>query len=212
MSAADVVVAVTGAVYIAPVGTPLPTSASAPLAAPWVDLGFVSEDGVKEVHDTDTDDITAWQDSATVRRLVTKQAVRYELGLLEQNATTVELVYGSPRTGALPGGPGGTPGGLRDIYTASYGALYGDPVPVAPGAPTSTVFVIDGKQHDDVALIVDVVDGSRLIRRCAPRVQVERTGETVLAANEATVFELSFHCLPDASIGGSVAAFYNLLR
>lgn len=49
----------TGAVFIAPAGTGLPTDATTPLTEAFKNLGYVSEDGLVESIETDTTDITA---------------------------------------------------------------------------------------------------------------------------------------------------------
>ena len=42
----ELLVASSGSVYVAPVGTTLPTSATASLNAAFTELGYVTEDGV----------------------------------------------------------------------------------------------------------------------------------------------------------------------
>lgn len=49
-----------GAVFRAPTGTALPTDASSNLAATYVCLGYVSEDGVEHDSSIDTNTINAW--------------------------------------------------------------------------------------------------------------------------------------------------------
>jgi len=78
----NVVVASAGDVYVAPEGTALPTTLAA-LASPWVDLGYVSDDGVTFTTSRDTEDINAWQSAEPVRRLVTAEPKTLEFELLE---------------------------------------------------------------------------------------------------------------------------------
>ena len=52
--------AVAGAVFNAPAGTALPTSTAASLNSAFVDLGYVSEDGVTNSFSLSTDQIKAW--------------------------------------------------------------------------------------------------------------------------------------------------------
>lgn len=49
-----------GAVFFAPLGTPLPTSADAELDEAFENLGYVSEDGVTFGKEESVDDIKAW--------------------------------------------------------------------------------------------------------------------------------------------------------
>lgn len=59
----------TGAVNIAPIGTTLPTDATAALAQAFVKCGYVSEDGVTLAQDYSTVNIKDWS-RATVRTLL----------------------------------------------------------------------------------------------------------------------------------------------
>ena len=72
LNAADVVVAGTGTVWVAPEGTALPTDLD-PLASPWTDVGYVSEDGVTFTIGRETEDILAWQAAEAIRVLTTSE-------------------------------------------------------------------------------------------------------------------------------------------
>ena len=94
LTAANVRVAVTGAVYAGPTATAAPTSHSSTLTG-FVDLGYVSEDGVSETRDRSSEPIRAWQNSDLVREVVTESSIQYELTLIETTEATVELFYGA---------------------------------------------------------------------------------------------------------------------
>lgn len=49
-----------GAIYYAPAGTTLPTDADSSLAAAFVNLGYVTEDGVTQSTSEETDNLIAW--------------------------------------------------------------------------------------------------------------------------------------------------------
>jgi hypothetical protein len=49
-----------GAVFWAPAGTALPTDATASLSSSFVNLGYVTEDGVTDTTEEETDSINAW--------------------------------------------------------------------------------------------------------------------------------------------------------
>lgn len=51
---------VTGALNAAPLGTALPTDAAAKLNAAFKNLGYVSEDGLTNAVETDSEDVKAW--------------------------------------------------------------------------------------------------------------------------------------------------------
>ncbi len=91
----NVMVAVTGAVYVDSTGTSAaPTDATTPLAETWHNVGYISEDAVTESIETDTNEIIAWQNSDVVRTLVTKFGVNYSFTMIETNSVSVGLYYG----------------------------------------------------------------------------------------------------------------------
>src|SRR4029450_10568063 len=67
-----VTVAGTGAVYVAPEGTVLPSGLAVP-TTPWEDVGFVGEDGVSFTFSRDQEEINAWQSADPVRVLITNE-------------------------------------------------------------------------------------------------------------------------------------------
>ena len=92
----EVRVAVDGIVSTAPDGTGTPpTSAVSTLASPWVDLGYVSEDGVTEATAQSSEKIRAWQNGKAVRTVVTEGETTYQLTLIQTNKATVALYYGA---------------------------------------------------------------------------------------------------------------------
>ena len=51
---------VAGAVYRAPLGTALPIDATTALASVFVDMGYISEDGVTNSNEREVEEIKAW--------------------------------------------------------------------------------------------------------------------------------------------------------
>lgn len=86
-------VAVTGEVSVGPTSTTAPTDTTTALTG-FTGLGYVSEDGITESHDRSTDDIKAWQNSATVRTVVTDSALTYNFTLIETTVKVVETALG----------------------------------------------------------------------------------------------------------------------
>lgn len=96
LSSANVRVGVTGAVYVDSTGSAVsPTDASTALPAGWVDLGFISEDGITEERERSTETIRAWQNATVVREVVTEAALRYSFTMIETKEDVVELFYGA---------------------------------------------------------------------------------------------------------------------
>lgn len=101
LDASNVRVGVTGAVYVAPSGSTLPTGTSSAINSSFEDVGYIHEDGVTETQDTDTEDIVAWQNGATVRKIQTSHDLMYAFTMLETNDVTLKEYYGDFTAGAL---------------------------------------------------------------------------------------------------------------
>lgn len=82
------------AVYAAPLGTTLPTSATAALNNAFVDLGWVSEDGVTNAISRDTTKDYAWGGDV-VKTTQDKYTETVKFALLESSADVLSVVYGA---------------------------------------------------------------------------------------------------------------------
>lgn len=91
----NVRVAVTGAVYVAPTGTTGPTTSSSALDAGFVDLGYVSADGITENIDRTTNQIRAWQNGSLVREVTSEGTYSVDMTFIETNEAVLELYYGT---------------------------------------------------------------------------------------------------------------------
>lgn len=86
---------VTGSIYRAPLGTTLPTNATAELNAAFKHLGYASEDGLVNSNSPETDSIKAWGGD-TVLGLQTEKEDTWQFTLLEVlNKDVQEAVYTS---------------------------------------------------------------------------------------------------------------------
>lgn len=83
-----------GAVFVAPLGTALPIDASKPLDSKYACLGYVSEDGVTNTVETETEDIKAWG-GETVRTVRTSRKETFTMSFIESNMDVLKLVYGT---------------------------------------------------------------------------------------------------------------------
>lgn len=101
LDADNVRVAVTGGVFTAAVGTTLPTTADATLNVAFVDLGYVSEDGITESQEADVTDIVAWQNGDVVRKVQTSHDLTYELTLIETKDDVLSSFYGPLSSGVV---------------------------------------------------------------------------------------------------------------
>ena len=86
---------VAGAVYRAATGSTLPTSASAALSGAYVDMGYISEDGVTNSNSPSSEKIKDWG-GQTVLVVATEKPDTFKLKFLESlNPNVLETVYGS---------------------------------------------------------------------------------------------------------------------
>lgn len=157
----NVRVAVTGAVYVAPTGTAAPTAADSALNVAFIDLGYVSEDGVTETRDRSTNEIRAWQNADLVREVVTDSSLAYTFTLIETKEAAVELFYGAsvdPVDGSV------------------------DIVPSATGGRKS--------------FVIDVIDGTELIRVYLPSGEVTEVGDQVYQSGEPIGYQVTVKGYP----------------
>lgn len=94
-----------GAIFIAPVGSTLPTDATSALDNAFKELGYASEDGLTNSNAPESDEIKAWGGD-TVLTLMTGRPDTYSLTLIEAtNVEVLKLVYGDDNvTGTLENG------------------------------------------------------------------------------------------------------------
>ena len=83
-----------GAVHFAPLGTTLPTDATTALDNTFVDLGYVSEDGLTNNNSPESDTVKAWGGD-TVLNLQTDRPDSFALTLIESmNVNVQKAIYG----------------------------------------------------------------------------------------------------------------------
>ncbi len=119
----NVRVAVTGAVYVGPTGTEAPTASGSALAVGFIDLGYVSSDGITEAIDKSTSQIRAWQDGSLVREIVADGTYSVDMTFIETSEAVLELYYGSSITsgelGVNPRATGGRQSFVIDVIDGS---------------------------------------------------------------------------------------------
>lgn len=83
----------TGAVFVAPQGTAVPTDATSTLDEAFKGLGYVSEDGLVNSVETDTESVNAWGgDQVLVGQ--TSFAETFTVNLIETNPEALKVYYG----------------------------------------------------------------------------------------------------------------------
>lgn len=130
----NVRVAVSGAVYVAPTGTSAPTTSSSTLDAAFVDLGYVSADGITENIDRTTNQIRAWQDGSLVREVTSEGTYSVDLTFIETKEDVLELYYGATNAS-----------GQFDIDPASSGGRKSFVIDVVDGTAVERVYIPAGE-------------------------------------------------------------------
>jgi len=83
----------TGAVFVAPAGTALPTDATTALNAAFKGLGYVSEDGLVNSVETDTENVNAWGGDLVLVGQTTFMET-FMVNLIETNPDALKVYYG----------------------------------------------------------------------------------------------------------------------
>ena len=86
---------VSGAVYRAPLGTALPSDATTTLAGTYVELGYVSEDGITNTNTPETENIKD-MGGTDVLNVLTEKTDEWQFTLIEVlNENVLEVIYGA---------------------------------------------------------------------------------------------------------------------
>lgn len=96
---------VAGAIFMAPIGTTLPTDSTTSLASAFVELGYASEDGVTNSESRESETIKAWGGDTVLKPFTGKEDT-FSFTLIEAlNVNALKLVYGDSNvTGDLTNG------------------------------------------------------------------------------------------------------------
>lgn len=86
---------VSGAIYRAPLGTSLPSDATTTLGADYVELGYVSEDGLVNTNSPETENIKEWG-GTDVLNVLTEKTDEWQCTLIEVlNVNVLKAIYGA---------------------------------------------------------------------------------------------------------------------
>ena len=89
----EVRVAGAGHVYVAPEGTDLPIDVDTELTDEWVDLGYVTTDGVTFTYGRETEDLDAWQGDK-IRVLSSREPMTVAYSLMQTSADVMVVAMG----------------------------------------------------------------------------------------------------------------------
>lgn len=163
-----VMIAGDGNVFTAPTGTTLPTDMATALDGAFVQLGYVSEDGVTWRNEQTKEPVTVWQSFYPVKYRVTETTSELEFVLKQFD------VYTLPR--AMGGGTV-TPNASPVYYT------YTPP---------------DPETIEERAMVVEWEYGTFDYRLVIPRAQITGSVETVLSRNQESELPMTWAVLGTA--------------
>lgn len=162
----EVRVGTTGHIWSAPLGTAMPTDVVTPMPAPWVDLGYTTEDGVSFSEDSNREDFNVWQSNTPCRSVITSQTLTGTFTLVQRNPDTIKLAFG-----------GGT-------ITTTTGVTIYKPPPAG---------------INEVALVVEVIDGAITDRWCFYRGNPALNGDVQFTKSDMTGFPIEVTFLNTAA-------------
>lgn len=161
----EVVVGADGRVWVAPEDTAVPDDFTT-LSGDWINMGYVSEDGITFKNGQEVEDINAWQSFYPIRKVVASKSTGVEFVMRQWNADTVQLAFGG--------------GQVVDDNTGVY-KLY---VPPTPG------------ELDTRAMIIEWEDGDSQYRLVLPRGMVTGEVETNIVRTGAADLPIAFDVTP----------------
>lgn len=82
-----------GAVFVAPIGTAVPTDASTALADAFLNIGFISEDGVTNSIETETEEIKAWGGDIVLEPQTSRKET-FSYTMIETNEVSMKQAFG----------------------------------------------------------------------------------------------------------------------
>jgi hypothetical protein len=167
LDSTEVVVGGNGAVYVAPVGTALPTSVLpfSTLNAAFRQVGYTSEDGVTFTDGKTIEDVRAWQAFYPIRKIITEKESSIEFVMRQWNQDNVVTAFGGGTIVEMPGG------------VTKY-------LPPGPGDLTF------------LAMVVEWTDGTNNFRLVLPRGQVTGEVSANVTRTSAADLPIKFDVAP----------------
>jgi len=162
----EVVVGGSGQVYVASVGSTLPSTPSSSLdPASWKGLGYHTEDGVSVANAPEITRHTAWQSKRPIR--IDRQADTFSISfaLLQWDEDSLPLALGG--------------GSITDLGGGAY--------KYSPPEPDDAV--------DERSLVVDVEDGANKLRFVVPRGIAVEGVDTQFARSSMSSLAITFEAL-----------------
>lgn len=157
-----------GAIYVAPVGTALPTDATTALDAAFVNLGYASEDGLSNSNSASVETITAWGKDIVYTKEGDSETYSWTLiEVLDENVQ--KFIRGSD-----------------NVTVAEGGAMS---IQVKRASERVRV-----EEH---AIVVEMILHRRAVRHVIPRGVITEVGEVSYTDDDAVGYQVTVTALPD---------------
>lgn len=157
-----------GGLYVAPFGTPLPDDVDAPLDEDFVNLGFISADGVSISIDSSTNPIEVWGGDE-IGTLRDKYSIEYSMQLFQVLSPEVNAaIFGD-----------------ENVSTEPANSVHGNRMRV----------ILNSKLPPRCSLVLDAVYEDKSIRQVSQIAQLSDLGDITLVSGEPMMFEPTFRVL-----------------
>lgn len=171
---ANIIVATAGKAYAAPVGSTFPLGPEVTWGTDFVDMGFITPDGLEEAMAEERTQLDAWGEDAPVVDLAKKRTQTFKLTFRETTAQLLSLYY--------------------QVQLANMTST-----PSAVGPPATKQFISfgSGSTQDtvEIALGLDVIYGGKRHRIMIARCGVSDRGARKHSADDSSNYELTFTAL-----------------
>ncbi|MGQ4733331.1 phage tail tube protein [Streptomyces sp. Ju416(a)] len=170
---ANIIVGTAGKAYAAPVGSTFPTGPEATWGTDFVDMGFITPDGLEEAMAEERTQLDAWGEDAPVVDLAKKRTQTFKLTFRETTAQLLSLYYQ-----------------VQLANMTSTAAV------VEPAAKQFISFGSGSTQDTvEIALGLDVIYGGKRHRIMIARCGVSDRGARKHSADDSSNYELTFTAL-----------------
>lgn len=166
------------AVWIAPLGTLLPTTLDLDLPEPWVELGWLAEDGIPLSMTTDVQSFRGHQGGSLLRRKVVSTEKSISFTALEESPVVWKLYFGA-----------------------------GDPVETAAGSGVARVDLPESVGSQSYAAVVQLNDEDVTKFLCVERLDIGDREDVAHSGTDLTGYGISGSIIGDAYLLTNAPAF-----
>lgn len=162
----------TGGILSGPLGTPLPTDASTAPNVAITGVGYISDDGVSESMNRETDKIKAWGGDV-VKIVQSEHSVTYQYTMIEAARAEVNReVYGEPNVTAT-------------VATTTHG--------------NQLAIKVTAEQLPHRVRVIEIKDGDARVRIVLPDSQITEVGDVTYQDAAIIAYPVTVEAFPDAS-------------